>query len=132
MFLIKAPNMQSFNEAMVMLAAYHVVVRVRADMALHDFYNNVTLEVRADKKYFENSIGLVDEERLEAAGVHTIEELVEYETQSEYNHCELCFSMNFQQASGLMCDMCKEEVERTGNGEATCGHLTFTQHIDRG
>jgi hypothetical protein len=43
--------------------------------------------------------------------------------------CEMAFQMNFHQAPVYMCPACKAEIEKTGKGDAVCGHLTFTKPI---
>lgn len=45
---------------------------------------------------------------------------------------EMAFSMNYHQdGRAKLCDVCKMEIERTGEGKDTCGHLTFTHPIER-
>ena len=39
---------------------------------------------------------------------------------------ELYFSGNWVAKSDMLCGMCIEAIEKSGNGDATCGHLVFT------
>jgi len=45
----------------------------------------------------------------------------------EYRLAELFFQLNARRAriKGHLCPVCQWEIERTGEGEACCGHLTF-------
>ena len=38
---------------------------------------------------------------------------------------EMAFQAGFTQAKGCLCIHCRKQIEETGEGEATCGHLTF-------
>jgi hypothetical protein len=42
---------------------------------------------------------------------------------------EMAFQMNFHQSNERLCEVCRNEVERTGVGFDTCGHLTFSKMI---
>lgn len=42
---------------------------------------------------------------------------------------EMAFQMNWHQKSIFMCPVCREEIERTGTGDACCGHLVFHKPI---
>ena len=44
--------------------------------------------------------------------------------------CEMAFQMNHHQENGRLCRHCEEEIKTTGNGQDTCGHLTFTRFIN--
>lgn len=43
---------------------------------------------------------------------------------------EMAFQMNWTQANEYLCVACRKEIENTGEGEATCGHLTFNKPIN--
>ena len=43
---------------------------------------------------------------------------------------EAAFCMNWHQKNTLLCPVCKDEIERTGTGDAICGHLVFTKPIN--
>jgi len=51
---------------------------------------------------------------------------------TELGLCELDFQMNWVQEGAMLCPYCIEEIERTGEGEATCGHLVFTKPKSNG
>ena len=53
----------------------------------------------------------------------------ERKAQDQLRLCEMAFQGEFIQLGENLCTMCKEEIERTGEGESTCGHLTFTEMI---
>jgi predicted nucleic acid-binding Zn-ribbon protein len=46
---------------------------------------------------------------------------------ADYRLAELFFQMNARPAriKGHLCPACQWEIEKTGEGEAFCGHLTF-------
>lgn len=43
---------------------------------------------------------------------------------------EMCFQGNWHQKKELLCGACKAEIEKTGEGSDSCGHLTFIRPID--
>ena len=43
---------------------------------------------------------------------------------------EMAFQMNHHQENGMLCRHCRDDIEKTGEGESTCGHLTFTRFIN--
>lgn len=45
--------------------------------------------------------------------------------EQDYRLCEMAFQMNMRQ-EGNLCPVCRARIEETGEGDAVCGHLTFT------
>jgi hypothetical protein len=43
--------------------------------------------------------------------------------------CEMAFQWAFRQANGRLCPVCKADVEGSGEGFDTCGHLVFNKPI---
>lgn len=50
--------------------------------------------------------------------------------ETDYRLCEMAFQGSFHQKAEYLCAACKAEIEKTGEGEATCGHITFTKPIN--
>lgn len=44
---------------------------------------------------------------------------------------EMAFQMHMHQDNKRICWSCAKAIEKTGEGEAVCGHLTFTELIER-
>lgn len=44
---------------------------------------------------------------------------------------EMAFQMHMHQDNKRICWVCAKAIEKTGEGEAVCGHLTFTELIER-
>ena len=42
---------------------------------------------------------------------------------------EMAFQMNFHQDGQHLCDVCLKQIEKTGEGDSVCGHLTFIDEI---
>ena len=49
--------------------------------------------------------------------------------EDEFHLCEMAMQMNFHQKAESLCTACVASIEKTGEGESTCGHLTFTNPI---
>ena len=49
----------------------------------------------------------------------------EKEADAQYCLAEMCFAANAQSASKNICSHCQSEIEKTGEGEAFCGHQEF-------
>lgn len=55
--------------------------------------------------------------------------LDEEDAQQDFMLCEMAFSMNWRQDNERLCVVCKQRIEETGEGQDTCGHLTFVSPI---
>lgn len=61
-------------------------------------------------------------------GKHTI--VVDGETRKGDEYLAyMAFTASFRQSKTYICPVCRAEIERTGEGDASCGHVTFTQPI---
>ena len=105
MFVINTPNAVEHEAAMSILAQHEVHVEI----------------LFVGKKAI-----LVISEQMPAMPC-TFEDLENAVT--NLNLCECHFQVNFLQEAGHLCHVCRSKIERTGEGEATCGHLTFTRSI---
>lgn len=52
------------------------------------------------------------------------------ERDEDLHLAEMAFQMNHHQENGMICKHCRAEIESTGEGQSTCGHLTFTRFIN--
>lgn len=64
-------------------------------------------------------------------GAQTIIVVQKEKVSGDLRLAEMAFQMNYVQEGVRLCDVCKLEIERTGNGNANCGHLTFTKPLIR-
>lgn len=106
MFSIKPKNALDYVYALFFLSQYHVKINVYSD---GDLPGSTYMVITEDDQY-------AQDESHEGAV-------------SEYGLAEMAFAANFTQIRHNMCDECKEEVEKTGEGPATCGHYTFESFI---
>ena len=70
-----------------------------------------------------------DGERAHSVYLHVTPDETCEDAQAQFRLCEMAFQGEFHQKSHYLCAACKAEIERTGEGQSTCGHLTFTEVI---
>lgn len=56
--------------------------------------------------------------------------VVSGEREEDLHLAEMAFQMNHYQENGRLCRHCMEEIKTSGEGQDTCGHLTFTRFIN--
>lgn len=106
MFIVKPENMGDMQEAILLLKNYAVEYTT-------EMYNNKIFMVVRECCTFDATRG------------------VKAKLEDDMILCELAFQMNYHQdGRAKLCDVCKMEIERTGEGKDTCGHLTFTHPIE--
>ena len=106
MFIVEAKNSLDWTWALFLLSHYHVRVSIRSDA---EKLSSTHLVITEDDLYGQDN---------------THEKMC-----AEFRNCEMAFQANFTQKSMRLCDVCKEQVERTGEGSDVCGHLTFESYI---
>lgn len=100
MFIVKPKSAKDLQEALFICSYYHVVIESFSNGSDPE---SVELQIEEYKNYIDDP----------------------YE---QYRLCEMAFQMNFHQdGSKRICDVCRRKLEETGEGEASCGHLTFTE-----
>lgn len=106
MFIVEPKTAGDLQVAMFICSYYHVHMHAYSD---GERAGSVYLHVSMDDQY-------AQDESLERA-------------QENFRLCEMAFQGEFHQKSHYLCAACKAEIERTGEGQSTCGHLTFTEVI---
>jgi len=105
MFIVKPRTLEDFQMAMFLCSCYNVIIESYSNGS-----NPETVELHVSK-----------------APLPTGFRKPQYN--NTYHLCESAFQMNFHQSNERLCSVCKKELERTGEGTTTCGHLTFTSII---
>jgi len=108
MFIVKPKTAEDLQQAMFICSYYRVQVESYSD---GEHAHSVMLSVKANDEHNQ--------------GEHHSPK----EAEEAFHLCELAFQMNFRQDNHRICDLCKEAIEKLGEGEAVCGHLTFTQYV---
>jgi len=114
MFLVYPKHLRDYRHALFILSYYHVQPLIYSD-GEHD--DSVHFEI--NKVPITRALFDTDEAYSKA----------ESKAQDQLRLCEMAFQGEFLQQGENLCPKCKEEIERTGEGESTCGHLTFTEAI---
>ena len=107
MFIVKPDTLQGWQQAMFTLSYYHVAVDIQSDGE-----NSDSVYILVDTK--DSSYRSIEEEE---------------KFDQAYRLCEAAFQIYFLQKNEFLCCICRKKVEHTGEGNATCGHLTFTKYI---
>ena len=102
MFIIKPTSLIDLHSALLLCSSYKVNTHIYSDNGKPE-----TLEV------------------------HVTANEESDDPESSLRLCEFAFQINFHQSGKYICSKCLREIEKSGNGNGTCGHLTFTRLINR-
>jgi len=107
MFIVKPKTRDDFKEVLLLTATHNVSVKSVRTKTSNPEYPH--LRVSKDET------------------THGVD------SDNEYRMCEMSFQMNFNQdGTERICEVCRQDIEVTGEGESVCGHLTFTSFKQRG
>jgi hypothetical protein len=114
MFLVYPQHLKDYRHALFILSYYHVHPLIYSDGEHDDSVHFEVTKVPVTRALFPSDEAYTEAER---------------KSQDQLRLCEMAFQGEFLQEGHNLCTKCKEEIERVGEGEATCGHLTFTEAI---
>lgn len=106
MFLIQAKNSLDWAHALFFLSSYNVRIKMVSDA---ETLGSMYMIVSEDEMHGQDES---HEAMLNDLGL-----------------AEWAFMGNFTQKKQNLCIECRKEIEKTGEGSATCGHVTFESLI---